>query len=261
MSEFNKYSTDGGATFIDVEDSNAVHWSDNAILGAKNFMFTTQTTHTTNDGTWTIDKETGVITASGTPTGYSDTNFTFPLTPGIYRIGKIENGVNITWGGYELHKNGQTIYTYAPNLTDGQVIDLTSYDFDEISMSVKRLSNNVAISGTIYPMLRLSTDTDDTYAPYTMTNRELTKLSKRTKLSDSDDLDDILEYGNYYWENLIPLHSPENQNYASMNVYPCGDIIHQEIIRGAGGGASIYVRRYQTNSWSSWYKFTGTLIS
>ena len=28
MSEFNKYSTDGGATFIDVEDSNAVHWGD-----------------------------------------------------------------------------------------------------------------------------------------------------------------------------------------------------------------------------------------
>lgn len=28
MSEFNKYSTDGGATFIDVEDSNAVHYGD-----------------------------------------------------------------------------------------------------------------------------------------------------------------------------------------------------------------------------------------
>ena len=110
------------------------------------------------------------------------------------------------------------------------------------------------------PMLRLASDPDDTYVPYAMTNRELTEFVKRTKLSGTDDLDTVFGYGDYYWENAYPAHTPENQTFGSMRVYPCGEIIHQEIIRASGVGALIYMRRYQ-NSWSNWYKFTGTVVS
>jgi hypothetical protein len=109
-------------------------------------------------------------------------------------------------------------------------------------------------------MLRLASDPDDTYQPYAMTNRELTEVVNRTKLLGTDDLDTVFGYGDYYWENAIPLHSPENNTFGAMRVYPCGEVTHQEIIRGAGSGASIYLRRYQ-NTWSSWYKFTGTVVS
>lgn len=92
-----------------------------------------------------------------------------------------------------------------------------------------------------------------------MTNETLTDMVKRTKLLGTDDLDNVFVYGDYYWENAYPAHSPENQTFGSMRVYPCGEIIYQEIIRGAGSGASIYIRRYQ-NSWGSWSKFTGTAL-
>lgn len=51
-------------------------------------------------------------------------------------------------------------------------------DTAEVYFSIKALSGNI-FNDTVYPMLRLASDPDDTYAPYAMTNRELTEALGR----------------------------------------------------------------------------------
>lgn len=67
MSEFNKYSTDGGATFIDVEDSNAVHYGDQSkgYVG-KNLLKHELATTLRSNITWTVNADGTITSSSGT---------------------------------------------------------------------------------------------------------------------------------------------------------------------------------------------------
>ena len=50
-------------------------------------------------------------------------------------------------------------------------------ELDNCFIYISVLKNaSFATPVTVYPMLRLASDTDDTYAPYAMTNKELTDL-------------------------------------------------------------------------------------
>lgn len=259
MADISKISPDDGSTILNIKDSKSVHFgAESKGYVGKNLIQNNEVSQTINNVTFTVNADKS-ITANGLNNGNTSNFFLYDGVDIVIDqpciLSGCPNGGSESTYKISMRRKGTQIYV---DNTGGETnIGVGTYD----RLLVQVASNYNANNLTFYPMLRLASISDATYEPWYMTNRELTALSKRTKLSDSDDLDNILEYGNYYWENLIPLHSPENQNYASMNVYPCGDIIHQEIIRGAGGGASIYVRRYQTNSWSSWYKFTGTGIS
>ena len=78
-------------------------------------------------------------------------------------------------------------------------------------------------------------------------------------LTSANDIDDVKTYGDYYWEQSYPTHSPEDNTFGALRVFPCGEVIHQMVIRGAGSSASIYIRRFQ-ETWSNWFKFSGTEI-
>ena len=164
------------ATASDVNDV----WTANGVLGAKNFLYTDENTKTYEGVTYTVNRDTkGNITSidvSGTPTAYSSIAFWADIKPDIYKISHMENAANFVWGEITLYKNGSQVQELpALGTADDTVIDLRSYDFDKFKITAKRVSNSVATTATIYPMLRLATDTDSTYQPYAMTNRELTE--------------------------------------------------------------------------------------
>ena len=107
-------------------------------------------------------------------------------------------------------------------------------------------------------MLRLASDPDDTYQPYAMTNRELTekRFEKRT-LTSNDDLNNITEAG-IYGIATQPSNSPVS--YATLIVNKRSDGGISQLIQQSN---SIYTRAYggETPAWTSWYKFTGTVVS
>ena len=81
-----------------------------------------------------------------------------------------------------------------------------------------------------------------------------------TRLSSSNDLDSILEAGLYDWTNSNPTHSPESKSYCGMQVISAGGTTKQVVYHG---GQYIYIREYAGSplTWSSWFKFTGTVVS
>lgn len=110
-------------------------------------------------------------------------------------------------------------------------------------------------------MLKVASDTDNTYAPYAMTNRELTtgKLQIGSYLSSSNDLNNIMSDGIYGFSTQ-PSHSPTSVGYLIVKHASDGDII-QTIFSAFSDRGEIYVRRYSVGEWRSWYKFSGTVVS
>lgn len=154
--------------------------SEQAVLGAKNFLYVLDPTGTQSGVTYTVNKDSKGnvlnVAVSGTPTGYSAFAFWADVTPNEYILSHMDNATNFIWGEITLYKNGASVQDL-PSLgtADDCTIDLSSYDFDRIKVVAKRVSDSVNTTATIYPMLRLATDTDSNYVPHAMTNKELTE--------------------------------------------------------------------------------------
>lgn len=119
---------------------------------------------------------------------------------------------------------------------------------------------------TYYSMLRLASDPDDTYQPYAMTNKQLTDKIQNfgdVILSSEDDMDEKRPMGIYPF-TTAPLHSPEGLTYGVLiNVINGHTNEQQYVMKGSTG--VIYARSLATSSptrtWTSWFKFTGTVVS
>ena len=186
MSEFNKYSTDGGATFIDVEDSTARSQITDVYkvmgeMGAKNIAEPVKAGQTiTEHGVTYACGTDGTVTVTNTATAdtgiyshkfYTDQSKSYRLTgcPSggsnntyYIRVGIRANASDNwgTWFGNDIG-NGLTI----PQNTSAP------YGF----VITCRVMNGTSGGGKIFsPMVVDSNDTDTTYQPYAMTNKELT---------------------------------------------------------------------------------------
>ena len=120
---------------------------------------------------------------------------------------------------------------------------------------------------TFYPMLRLASDPDSTYVPYVMTNKELTvslntKISKTpTFIASTDDLNNVLNEGWYKWQNA-PTNSPELLTWANMSVTSNGDVNRtQTVVKGGYIYQRTRTGTVESQTWGSWYKFTGTEVT
>ena len=211
MSEFNKYSTDGGATFINVEDSNAVHWGDQS----KGYVVKNVIPFPYNDNRIEGDRinmhnveytiySDGRIKANGTATG----NGGFSLLVSTESI--LENGKEYILSdggvGKTHHDNeGKTVGVYiqkrqTPDSGSGDyattyngegtfTVDNTTYPYIMIGIWVQ--SGAVFNNEIIYPMIRLASIPDSTYEPWYMSNRELTQEIKY-KSGDTIVLNDLM---------------------------------------------------------------------
>lgn len=141
---------------------------------------------------------------------------------------------------------------------------------DHTTMLVANYLNNATYS--YYPMLRSVDDPDTSFAPYAMTNRELTALcslgallEKKTILTSSDDMDNITDSGVYETTGTaIPANYPEagsnNAVIFVMGLDSKGYVVQIWISRNS---SKIYYRWYTRTSspqWGRWYAISGTSL-
>ena len=181
MADIRKISPDDGSTILNIKDSNAVHWVDNSRTGVHNFVKTPYNGQKDNvDVTVTVDND-GVININGTQ-GNTDGQY-FLSNRFAYDLRIKKGNYIITGGSSDLKLRVARNKTTGQSSAGGQSIgDETgsglaiNADTDiDLQIIVIIKANTTFNNVKVYPLLRLATDTDDTYVPYAMTNRELTR--------------------------------------------------------------------------------------
>lgn len=162
--------------------------SEQAVLGAKNINGTKYVSQTSASVVWTANDDGSITAVSGTATdnnsdigvGVNDT-FVAPFTAQVKILGGLTGEIYLF--PYD-HTDGARPYKDATKTTrltssDNQWGD-TPLEFYMIEGHKYVIAGRVVINTTVnndtmYPRLLLATDTDPTYAPFVMTNRELTE--------------------------------------------------------------------------------------
>lgn len=179
---------------VDITDdslspSGHVDWESNGKIGSKNLLPNKATTQTINGVTFTINSD-GSVTANGTATSNAEIDIAtnVPLN-GNYILSDDFAGINGQYWAFANVDNGARQYI----LTSKEMPITISNKLDYFR--VKVFSGVTANNITFKPMIRLATDSDSTYQPYAMTNKELTK-----QVSPIDDMNNILGA-----KNLLPV--------------------------------------------------------
>lgn len=149
----------------------------NNVLGAKNLLPNNAKSQTVNGVTFTVNSD-GSITANGTAT----TTFDFPVLETLYTPLHLYNGIRYIISGCPkspVNYNLQMYYlingTWSGNHVDvGDGTTFTAYSDREYGCNIHVDSGAVFNNVIFYPMLRPASIEDDTYVPYSMTNREMT---------------------------------------------------------------------------------------
>ena len=171
-------------------------YADNGVLGAKNLCPRLGNTTTITGVTFSVDAE-NIVTVSGIAT--ANTFFAsskFNLKKGSYVLsqgvitGNSDNRMQIT-------KEDSSVV--AKVLGNEDSVSFTLDTDTDVYVTIRINNGTDYTTPKVFkPMITLATDTDSTYAPYAMTNRELTeKVTPSTKqtvtLSDTD-ITGTLEY-------------------------------------------------------------------
>ena len=222
MANISKISPDDGSTILNIKDSNAVHWVDNAILGAKNLLKNTATTQTISDVLFTRNSD-GSVTENGTASAYIEypilnwSEHNIPL--GQYILtGCPTGGANDKYRLLVQFSNSisGTNPTNYIDYGDGISVNDVSKSYMRILINIS--SGQVVNNLTFKPMLRLASDTDDTYVQYAMTNRELTEVQKITFLNDTTNSRFIKGYKVGRIVNICIKGSfPQNDTYPTLD--------------------------------------------
>ena len=141
--------------------------------GAKNLLPNTATSKTQNGITFTVNND-GSVTVNGTATANT--------------VLYIYDGLSVPNGSYKISANASLsmdLQVVIDSGSYGGTRKATVVSDSEVSFNVNNetlftyvwVRNGTTINNvTIYPMLRFAFDTDSTYQPYAMTNKELTSL-------------------------------------------------------------------------------------
>lgn len=162
------------------ELSAKMNYTDNAVLGAKNLLPNEATSRTINGVTFTVNAD-GSISVSGTASANAVLQI---IANDSFFENKFETGEKYILTGCPSGGSGSTYFMQTfrmPTVYDyGEGVEFTYGSTGTGKVVQIVVMSGYAISGslTFKPMIRLATDTDDTYVPYAMTNRELTESLK-----------------------------------------------------------------------------------
>lgn len=170
---------------------NKMSYADNGILGAKNLLHYpyVQTTQTKYGVTFT-DNGDGTLTIGGTQDGSSNrpyygcgqwwqtdkTASNYFLKSGSSIIASIStSNDNIGIRVFAFNTSGSAVHDKA--VYGSQELTVGPFSTDVyVAVCIETKANSSTIDNvTIYPMLRLASDTDNTWQPYAKSNRELTE--------------------------------------------------------------------------------------
>lgn len=169
MSEFNKYSTDGGATFINVEDSNAVHWNERKGYVTKNLF--------KNIGVGTNAQGQTVIANNAVSTDMIEVNEgdTFIISKTVAFTGSGNNGIV---RGYDANKDfsssidslGYNQLSKTVVIPSGIKYIIVTQFFDESNITQTDINNH----GVMF----MYSSNDTIYEPYIRSNIELEEIEE-----------------------------------------------------------------------------------
>ena len=234
-------------------------WATDAVMSAKNVLDNTAST----TGVFTVNADK-TVTVAATSVGANQWLLVnhFTLAKGSYKLYKcglndpLAHDTNARIIIYTGSDYGTTLVKADANA----VANFTLENDTEIWVRLQIVSG-ATVNGVLKPMITLASDNSDIYAPYAMTNHELTtsKLSIGVELSSADDLNNVKETG-LYCVTATPANTPESKNYYTLlvNRRTSGDV-KQVIFKDS----TMYLRSYggSTPSWTSWYKYTGTAVT
>lgn len=236
--------------------STAFPRSEQAVLGAKNWLNIPKGTYTQYDVTIVVD-DTG-ITLNGTCNATSGTKVNVSNLP-ISINAKVADykGVDVT------NNMSDDCYIWMSSPFSGGNINGKSWTVSTATKVTGALSLKGGVTYTnfkIHPMIVLASDIDlSTYVPYAMTNRELTEKVQITTVQNID-LDSITKEGEYRLNGGLTNAPNFNYGYLTVKEFSGSNSIEQ-IATSKGIADKIYRRIYDNNAWSSWYAFTGTVVS
>ena len=236
------------------------------ILGAKNLLDIN--THTQSGATVT-KYGNGLYIESDSDVAYPWVKFSsFPA--GSYKVSFDIASISLPTGEQAMigFRKSNNTFESKLNVSSNGHFEFDAVTTEETTFQIVPKMDDLVQSGQFIItnlMVTLVTDTDRTYAPYAMTNRELTekKVDKNVRtLSSSDNLNDVTSTG-FYSATSSPINAPESQSYFQMLVL--GDtsigVTRQIIYTSSGSNTAMYVRTYSGGTWKNWVKFTGTEIS
>ena len=135
----------------------------------KNLFNRQDTTIQSNGVTYDLNDD-GSYTVSGTPTGYSFVNSYCNVnnSMGVITISGFNNATNMCCDVIRLYDSNNTmLFETGINSTSPITIDLSSYPtVTRMAVGIKRISNNVAVSGKIYFQMEFGNQAT-AYEPYT----------------------------------------------------------------------------------------------
>lgn len=247
-----------------VFDALYMTWEANARTGAVNRLEWNVESKTQNNVTFTVNEDK-TVTISTTAEGASaDTSLnlkTYTATETLALNGLILTGCPSGGGNDKyrlvLQRNESPWSPFANDTGDGATINSTSAP-SLVYIQVKQ-GQIITTPITFKPMM--ASDINAVYAPYAMTNRDLTenKLDKTPKILTGVSLNDITENGKYLLSGNNISDSPISYGYLDvMN----GDGVFIIQILYSDSNTDIFKRTHKQNDgWSAWYKYTGTATS
>ena len=144
--------------------------------GAKNLLLNKASSQTVNGITFTVNSDK-TITASGT----ASENAYLEIDYSAKEIFNLPNGNYILSGGISsnsfvfLNKyDGSTLVSNYLATNDEVVVPLDKNGYTNVTIGIGVNSGQTLNNVVFKPMLRLASDIDNTYEPYSMTNQEIT---------------------------------------------------------------------------------------
>ena len=159
------------------DNTELVRYSDNTILGAKNLLSNIATTITKSGITFTVNTD-GTVIVNGTATANTNLTISNIITDKTFRQGSYilsgcpSGGSSNTY--FIEYSNGVN-YAYMDSgngVLINSIFSDASYPTSRVYIQIK--SGQSFTNAVFKPMIRLASDTDNTYAPYSKTNIELT---------------------------------------------------------------------------------------
>lgn len=181
----------------------------------KNFLYYEAQNQSTNGINFTVNSDKS-IQISGTATAVVDfyligsaTNYEGTNLRGAYKINGCNSGSTSKYMLYVVKKSKYGTLTYYQNVSKDNEINIDEGDTLRIFI---RVLSGVTVSDTIYPMLRLSTETDDTYVE---AKKESYIMPIQQEMLEGDYIDTV---EHHEWRKVV-LDGTENWNLQSINSY------------------------------------------
>lgn len=265
-----------------LEDTSAL-MTNTSEMGAVNLFETTLTSQRYNKVVYTVNDDGTVgieilerpSGSTGNVIGWIDVKAgeTYKLTGGISETERLElrNADYSSWTNNTVGKAVSSpivetnVDTFMPN------DDATLMVYCRIDES-----GNTGNVGTLEPMIRFASFSDDTFLPYAKTNRLLTvetdelfanaaMLKGMTAITAQTDLNDVTTIGNYYKSStsIYVTNAPtgidsETSAIFRLNVENGSDSTDKYIQTIIKNDGTTYKRGYDGTTWSSWIEFASS---